>query len=88
VNDLAERVERRPVAQSNADWSYDNSLRMIMVERATRSGNQDRIDFWINDMDNHLHSVGQSLGFIYDAGAVIPDGSIRPADHLAAMTWR
>jgi hypothetical protein len=72
-------VERRPVAQSNADWSYDNSLRMTMVEQATRSGHQDRIDFWINDMDNHLHSVGQSLGFIYDAGAVIPDGSTRPA---------
>ena len=72
-------VERRPVAQSNADWSYDNSLRMTMVEQATRSGHQDRIDFWINDMDNHLHSVGQSLGFIYDAGALIPDGSTRPA---------
>jgi hypothetical protein len=72
-------VERRPVAQSNADWSYQNSLRMTMVEQATRSGHQDRIDFWIDDMDNHLHSVGQSLGFIYDAGAVIPDGSTRPA---------
>lgn len=72
-------VERRPVAQSNADWSYYNSLRMTMVEQATRSGNQDRIDFWIRDMDNHLHSVGQSLGFAYDAGAVIPDGSTRLA---------
>ena len=72
-------AERRPVAQSNADWSYLNSLRMTMVEQAARSGQQDRIDFWIDDMDNHLHSVGQSLGFIYDAGAVIPDGSTRPA---------
>ena len=26
-----------------------------------RSNNRERIDFWIEDLDNHLHSVGQSL---------------------------
>src|SRR5262245_66178044 len=26
-------------------------------------------------MDNHLHSIGQGLGFVYERGAVIPDGT-------------
>ena len=32
-----------------------------------------------DDMDNHLHSVDQALGFIYDARAVA---------HHPAMAWR
>ncbi len=71
-------LERRPVAQSNADWSHGNSLRLPHVEEACRSGDRDRIDFWLDDLDNHLHSIGQSLGFLYEQGAVIPDGSTRP----------
>jgi hypothetical protein len=41
-----------------------------------RSRNPDRIKFWINDMDNHLHSIGQNLGHNYEEGAVIPDGTV------------
>jgi 2-polyprenyl-6-methoxyphenol hydroxylase-like FAD-dependent oxidoreductase len=70
--------ERRPIAQANADFSYGNSLRIPHVDRAMRSNNRERIDFWIEDLDNHLHSVGQSLGFIYESGAVIADGSTPP----------
>lgn len=29
----------------------------------------------MNDLDNHLHSIGQALGFTYEEGAVIPDGT-------------
>ena len=53
--------ERRPIAQANADFSLGNSLRIPHVDRAMRSDNRERIDFWIEDLDNHLHSVGQSL---------------------------
>ncbi len=69
-------LERRPVAESNADFSYGNRLRYKHTENAIRSGNPDRIRFWIGDTDNHLHSIGQSIGFSYEQGAVIPDGTV------------
>jgi 2-polyprenyl-6-methoxyphenol hydroxylase-like FAD-dependent oxidoreductase len=71
-------TERKPVAQSNADFSLGNHERSKALEEAVRSDNQDRIEFWINDMDNHTHSMGQSLGIIYEEGAVIRDGTVPP----------
>ena len=38
----------------------------------------DRINFWIKDSDNHVHSIGQSLGFSYDEGALVADGTNKP----------
>jgi 2-polyprenyl-6-methoxyphenol hydroxylase-like FAD-dependent oxidoreductase len=77
-------VERRPVAQSNADFSYGNMIRFRRIDDAVRSGNEDRIRFWVNDLDNHLHSIGQALGFSYEEGAVIPDGTPR-GGHLTRV---
>ncbi|HEY2486350.1 MAG TPA: FAD-dependent monooxygenase [Candidatus Binataceae bacterium] len=68
-------AERKPVAESNADFSLGNSVRFPLVAEAIRSGNADQIAFRINDVDNHLHSIGQALGFTYEDGAVIPDGT-------------
>ena len=69
--------ERRPVAESNADFSVGNATRFVQTDEAMRSGNTDRINFWIRDSDNHVHSIGQSLGFVYEDGAVVPDGTGR-----------
>ncbi len=71
-------AERRPVAVSNAEFSFANSLRILEVEAAARSGDPGRFEFWLDDLDNHLHSVGQSLGFIYQSTAVIDDRSTPP----------
>ncbi len=68
-------VERRPVAQSNADFSMGNRTRIETMERAMRSGDTDWISFWMVDYDNHLHSIGQSLGFRYEEGAILADGT-------------
>ena len=76
--------ERRPVAQSNADFSFGNRIRFLRMDQAIRSGNDDHIRFWINDLDNHLHSIGQALGFSYEEGAVIPDGTPR-GGHLTRV---
>jgi hypothetical protein len=54
------------------------------MDQAIRSGNDDHIRFWINDLDNHLHSIGQALGFTYEEGAVIPDGTPR-GGHLTRV---
>jgi hypothetical protein len=67
--------ERRPVAESNADFSLHNASRFMQMDEALRSGNADRIHFWIRDSDNHTHSIGQSLGMVYEDGSVIPDGT-------------
>ena len=77
-------VERRPVAQSNADFSFGNMIRFRRIDDAVRSGNEDRIRFWVNDLDNHLHSIGQALGFSYEQGAIIPDGTPR-GGHLTRV---
>ncbi|MFT3799734.1 MAG: FAD-dependent monooxygenase [Burkholderiaceae bacterium] len=69
-------AERRPVAESNADFSLGNRYRYEHAQQACLSGNEDRIRFWLDDMDNHLHSVGQALGFTYVSDAVIQDGTV------------
>ena len=69
--------ERHPVAEANADFSVGNRFRLEHMQEACISGNKDRIDFWTNDMDNHMHSIGQSLGFSYVSGAVIQDGTVK-----------
>ena len=67
--------ERRPVAESNARWSERNSRRGGGVA-AMRSGNQDRIAFWIRELAKGYHIAGRSLGYVYEEGAIIPDGTI------------
>lgn len=79
-------VERRPIAESNADFSLGNQKRFLKTDAALRSGNIDEINFWIRDSHNHLHSSGQSLGFSYEDGAVIQDGTARVA--LQARWYR
>jgi len=69
--------ERRPVAESNADFSLGNQKRFLATDAALRSGNRDQINFWIRDTHNHLHSSGQSLGFSYEEGALVADGTAR-----------
>ena len=70
-------TERRPVAESNADFSLGNQKRFLATDAALRSGNRDQINFWIRDTHNHLHSSGQSLGFAYEEGALVQDGTAK-----------
>ena len=63
-------------------------IRFRRIDDAVRSGNEDRIRFWVNDLDNHLHSIGQALGFSYEQGAVIPDGTPRRRPSHARTTRR
>ena len=72
-------TERRPVAESNADFSFGNFMRFIETDHAFAARNPDQIRFWIKDTENHLHSAGQGLGFSYDDGALVPDGTIKVA---------
>ena len=71
-------VERRPIANSNADISRSNHKRFRSFLGAVLSRNRDRLQFWLRDMDNHIHSIGQVLGSRYEDGALISDGTTPP----------
>lgn len=69
--------ERRPIAESNANFSLGNRKRYKHTQAAIQSGNVERMRFWINDSNNHLHSIGQALGFQYESEAILQDGTVR-----------
>jgi 2-polyprenyl-6-methoxyphenol hydroxylase-like FAD-dependent oxidoreductase len=71
-------IERRPIAHANADMAMINLGRFPRVLEAASSGDTDRLRFWLLDAANHTNSVGHTLGFVYDAGALVPDGTTRP----------
>jgi len=71
-------AERRPIANANADMALTNGARFQKFTDAAVSGNQDKLNFWLKDMQNHTNSIGHVLGFVYEAGALIPDGSTPP----------
>ncbi|MGE0253023.1 MAG: FAD-dependent monooxygenase [Alphaproteobacteria bacterium] len=79
-------AERRPIAHSNADWSLGNYHRMYSNEEGMRSGNDDQIRFLLKEQELHIHRIGQDLGVVYEAGAIIADGTVRPAHNPRIYT--
>ena len=71
-------TERRPIAHANADLALRNGARFPNVTQALQSNDPDRIHFWLRDFENHIHSIGHTLGFWYPEGALIPDGTTEP----------
>ena len=86
-------VERRPVAQANSDWSVRNFLEggtavgpgNVMATMQIEAGGPDvpRILAQLHaDIDrerDHFDALGQDLGFVYERGALVPDGTELPA---------
>ncbi len=73
-------AERQPRAFANAEMAFKNYARYPYVRAAHKSLDPDRIAFWIKDLNNHIHSSGHVLGFVYDDGALIADGTTRPPE--------
>jgi putative polyketide hydroxylase len=72
--------ERRPVAQSNADWSVGNSRRFAEIRVAIADGDTERLSQLLADQRDHVSAVGRDLGFHYGVGALVPDGSPAPPE--------
>jgi putative polyketide hydroxylase len=70
--------ERRPVAQSNTDFSVINAVRLGAMYQAAREGDQQRMAALIEDQRKHLANIGQQFAFHYDSAAVVPDGTPPP----------
>lgn len=68
-------AERRPIGQANANFSHGNTVRFMKMEEAFQARNLQAINFWIKDVVHHSHSIGLGLGFAYEDGALVPDGT-------------
>jgi 2-polyprenyl-6-methoxyphenol hydroxylase-like FAD-dependent oxidoreductase len=91
--------ERQPVARSNTDWSVRNFLEAgtavgpgnLMATMQIEAGGPDvpallaQLQRDIDGERDHFDALGQDLGFVYEEGALIPDGTDLPpvADRAA-----
>jgi putative polyketide hydroxylase len=71
-------AERRPVAQSNTDFSRRNADRLPRIWRSITAADRETTTALILDQRHHVDNQGQDLGFRYDTGALIPDGTPAP----------
>jgi len=74
-------IERRPVARENADVSLRNAARMLEVFQTlgpAGDGDRGRVRVAIANQAEHFDMLGLQLGFQYEAGALVADGSPRP----------
>lgn len=94
-------AERRPVAVFNTDKSVENAIKMAAtgipmtaespnaaaVEGDEAAGRSVRelIVAEIEDQRDHFDFRGQGLGFMYEEGAIVPDGTPRP--HLEVLNY-
>jgi 2-polyprenyl-6-methoxyphenol hydroxylase-like FAD-dependent oxidoreductase len=75
-------VERRPVAHQNADASARNAAKMLQVAQAlgpAGDGERGAVRAAIANQAEHFDMLGLQLGFQYEQGALVADGSARPA---------
>lgn len=80
--------ERRPVALSNNAWSVGNLQRLGRLQEAFARREEDETGWRaaLIDQDNHIHSEGQAMGFVYDSAAVVGDGT-PPPPHDSRFYW-
>jgi hypothetical protein len=94
-------AERKPVAHANTDWSVRNFLDggtavgpgNMMATMRIAAGGPDVPEVLAElqrDIDaerDHFDALGQDLGFAYETGAVVPDGTALPAVADAAAEY-
>jgi 2,4-dichlorophenol 6-monooxygenase len=61
-----------------------NGKRIAEIRAALALGDRSRLDVVLRDQKGHVNAIGQDLGFHYDAGAVVPDGTPAPPHDPAA----
>lgn len=74
-------AERRPVVAGIIEWSKANGHRMWKMPEVIRRRHEDP-EAWrelLLDFENHMDSVGQQLGYVYERGALVDDGTAVPA---------
>jgi len=75
-------IERRPVARENADVSARNAAKLLEVAQALGpggDGDRGAVRAAIANQAEHFDMLGLQLGFYYESGALVPDGTAPPA---------
>ena len=70
-------AERQPVARANAEVSVRNAVRLLEVYQTLGTGGD--VASAIANQAEHFDMPGLQLGFTYEQGARVPDGSAPPA---------
>src|SRR5690606_35511251 len=79
--------ERRPIAESNNEWSLGNAARLRKVDEVFRDeGDVATLREMLVDMSNHINSEGQGFGKTYEVGAFVDDGTPVPP-HDPRVYW-
>jgi 2,4-dichlorophenol 6-monooxygenase len=75
-------AERKPIAQQNADASASNAAKLFGIALALGSdlrGDRAAVRTAIANQAEHFDMLGLQLGFRYDCGALVADGTAAPA---------
>lgn len=98
-------IERRPVAQYNAEQSLQNAIRLLDVPRALGFSDEPaearhnfratladperrrEVAAAIADQAEHFDMLGLQLGYTYEEGALVPDGSVKPTTENPIRTF-
>ena len=85
--------ERRPVAQENADVSLRNAMRLMEVFQAVMAARDDAaaagtIPEAIAHQAEHFDMLGLQLGFAYEDGALVSDGTTKPVVENSVRMFR
>ena len=70
--------ERRPVGNIAADFQLSTGGRLGAVQEHIDLDDTDSRDFWLNELEKHVRSIGITLGQWYPAGFLIPDRTTPP----------
>ena len=79
-------TERRPVATLNTEVSKERAGQVFDAGAAAARGDFDAIRAWVADRRHEPDSrLGQDLGYTYESGAIVPDGTppVARADPIA-----
>jgi 2,4-dichlorophenol 6-monooxygenase len=87
-------TERRPVAENNSGNSLRNAMQLVQVAQALGLDDENttdrmqatlddpegraRVEAAIANQADHFDTIGLQLGFRYDSGAIVPDGTQPP----------
>jgi putative polyketide hydroxylase len=72
------QTERWPVAESNLVWSLRNATRFKELGMSLAHGDARQVAILLAEQKGHVSALGQDLGFAYERGCLLADGTPKP----------
>ena len=71
-------TERRPVGNITADFQLTTGGRLVAMQKHIDLDDAGNREFWLNELEKHVRSVGITLGQWYPQGFLVPDDTTPP----------